>query len=235
MADSGAWQRVNTQVPIRSPRYAVFDLSEGKQYKFRVLSANIHGNSEPSEPTGPIQTQELKGLLLSTLKLLLCFGLSMVISMIYCNFLYLYLKKTVFRCAICSRSSDFYQGNRHLCPYPVGSSKGTQQSDWVLHWPVREGIQGLDLSQSQTSQEHQVCFQPNKNTLYCWEMSLCLITHGFYMWFCPCRFVVSGLTKGETYVFRVQAINELGLSDESQESAPLTVKAALSQYYIFHY
>lgn len=62
MADSGAWQRVNTQVPIRSPRYAVFDLAEGKQYKFRVLSANIYGTSEPSEPTGPIQTQELKGL-----------------------------------------------------------------------------------------------------------------------------------------------------------------------------
>uniref|UniRef100_A0A8C2WSP3 Myomesin 2 n=1 Tax=Cyclopterus lumpus TaxID=8103 RepID=A0A8C2WSP3_CYCLU len=42
------------------------------------------------------------------------------------------------------------------------------------------------------------------------------------------KFVVSGLTTGETYVFRVQAINELGLSDESQESAPLTVKAALT-------
>lgn len=59
--DGGAWQRVNTQVPIRSPRYAVFDLAEGKQYQFRVLSANIYGNSEPSEPTGPIETQELKG------------------------------------------------------------------------------------------------------------------------------------------------------------------------------
>lgn len=53
----------------------------------------------------------------------------------------------------------------------------------------------------------------------------------FYsMLFYLIRFVVSGLTKGETYVFRVQAINEIGLSDESQESAPLTVKAALSQY-----
>lgn len=62
MADSDAWQRVNTQVPIRSPRYAVFDLAEGKLYKFRVLSANMYGNSEPSEPTGPIETQELKGL-----------------------------------------------------------------------------------------------------------------------------------------------------------------------------
>ncbi len=65
LADSGAWQRVNTQVPIRSPRYAVFDLAEGKQYQFRVLSANIYGNSEPSEPTGPIETQELKGSCLS--------------------------------------------------------------------------------------------------------------------------------------------------------------------------
>ena len=43
---------------------------------------------------------------------------------------------------------------------------------------------------------------------------------------------MSGLTTGETYVFRVQAINELGLSDESQESSPLSVKAALSQYFL---
>lgn len=62
MADSGAWQRVNTQVPIRSPRYAVFDLAEGKLYKFRVLAANIYGTSEPSQPTGAIQTLELRGL-----------------------------------------------------------------------------------------------------------------------------------------------------------------------------
>lgn len=52
---------------------------------------------------------------------------------------------------------------------------------------------------------------------------------GFVSRLCLFRFVVSGLTTGETYMFRVQAINELGLSDESQESAPLTVKAALSQ------
>lgn len=62
LQESGAWQRVNTQVPIRSPRYAVFDLAEGKQYRFRVLSANMYGCSEPSEPTGPIETQELKGV-----------------------------------------------------------------------------------------------------------------------------------------------------------------------------
>lgn len=93
MTGSGAWQRVNTQVPIRSPRYAVFDLAEGKQYQFRVLSANIYGNSEPSEPTGPIKTLELKGLFLSIA--LYCYTveynhtLAAVVFMIYCTFLHL--------------------------------------------------------------------------------------------------------------------------------------------------
>lgn len=58
---SGSWQRVNTKVPIRSPRYAVFDLSEGKDYQFRTLSANMYGISDPSEPSKPVKTLQLKG------------------------------------------------------------------------------------------------------------------------------------------------------------------------------
>uniref|UniRef100_A0A3B3SBK7 Myomesin 2a n=1 Tax=Paramormyrops kingsleyae TaxID=1676925 RepID=A0A3B3SBK7_9TELE len=42
------------------------------------------------------------------------------------------------------------------------------------------------------------------------------------------RFVVHGLTPGDTYVFRVQAVNAFGLSDESQESLPIQVADALS-------
>uniref|UniRef100_A0A8C9W627 Myomesin 2a n=1 Tax=Scleropages formosus TaxID=113540 RepID=A0A8C9W627_SCLFO len=42
------------------------------------------------------------------------------------------------------------------------------------------------------------------------------------------RFVVHGLTPGETYVFRVQAVNVFGLSDESQESLPIFVEAGVS-------
>nr|XP_060511606.1 myomesin-2 [Panthera onca] len=56
---SGSWQRVNAQTAVRSPRYAVFDLAEGKPYVFRVLSANKHGLSEPSEITAPIQAQDM--------------------------------------------------------------------------------------------------------------------------------------------------------------------------------
>ncbi|TDH17154.1 hypothetical protein EPR50_G00005620 [Perca flavescens] len=160
MADSGAWQRVNTQIPIRSPRYAVFDLAEGKQYKFRVLSANMYGASEPSEPTGPIETQELKGV--------------------------------------------------PSAPGQVISTRETNTSVLIQWAPPKEPNnligyyidQCVKGSKDWTSANHK----PHKNT----------------------KFVVSGLTTGETYVFRVQAINELGLSDESQESAPLTVKAALT-------
>uniref|UniRef100_A0A7N6F8C5 Myomesin 2a n=1 Tax=Anabas testudineus TaxID=64144 RepID=A0A7N6F8C5_ANATE len=42
------------------------------------------------------------------------------------------------------------------------------------------------------------------------------------------RFVVHGLIPGETYVFRVQAANVFGLSEESQESSPIAVEPALA-------
>ncbi|OWK00224.1 MYOM2 [Cervus elaphus hippelaphus] len=61
MVGSGSWQRVNAQMAVRSPRYAVFDLAEGKPYVFRVLSANKHGLSDPSEITAPIQAQDTIG------------------------------------------------------------------------------------------------------------------------------------------------------------------------------
>lgn len=61
MVGSGSWQRVNAQLAVKSPRYAVFDLAEGKPYVFRVLSANKHGLSDPSEITSPIQAQDTIG------------------------------------------------------------------------------------------------------------------------------------------------------------------------------
>ncbi|KAJ8775763.1 hypothetical protein J1605_016161 [Eschrichtius robustus] len=63
---SGSWQRVNAQMAVRSPRYTVFDLAEGKPYVFRVLSANKHGLSDPSEITAPIQAQDTIGRDLET-------------------------------------------------------------------------------------------------------------------------------------------------------------------------
>ncbi|KAL7877440.1 hypothetical protein SRHO_G00040830 [Serrasalmus rhombeus] len=156
---SGSWQRVNTQVPVRSPRYGVFDLAEGKEYLFRVLSANMYGTSDPSEPTKPIKTQELRGV--------------------------------------------------PSAPGQVVSTRETDTSVLIQWAPPKEpnNLIGYYIdscvkgSKDWTSANHK----PHNKT----------------------KFVVHGLTTGESYVFRVQAINELGLSDESQESAPLSVRAAL--------
>ncbi|XP_029930326.1 myomesin 1a (skelemin) [Myripristis murdjan] len=48
------WQRVNTGMPVKSPRYALFDLAEGKAYSFRVRCCNSAGVGEPSAPTEDI-------------------------------------------------------------------------------------------------------------------------------------------------------------------------------------
>lgn len=45
------WQRVNTELPVKSPRFALFDLAEGKSYCFRVRCSNSAGVGEPSEAT----------------------------------------------------------------------------------------------------------------------------------------------------------------------------------------
>lgn len=41
--------------------------------------------------------------------------------------------------------------------------------------------------------------------------------------------MVHGLVPGESYVFRVQAANVFGLSEESQESLPISVEPALGE------
>lgn len=54
IAGSDSWQRVNTGIPVKSPRFALFDLVEGKSYSFRVRCCNSAGVGEPSETTGDI-------------------------------------------------------------------------------------------------------------------------------------------------------------------------------------
>uniref|UniRef100_A0A3B5LWU1 Myomesin 2a n=1 Tax=Xiphophorus couchianus TaxID=32473 RepID=A0A3B5LWU1_9TELE len=151
VTQSNSWQRVSTKVPIRSPRYAVFDLAEGKEYKFRVLSANMYGTSEPSKPTS---VPSAPGQVIAT------------------------------------RETDTSVLIQWAPP---------KEPNNLIGYYIDQCVKG---SKDWTSANHK----PHRNT----------------------KFVVSGLKTGETYVFRVQAINELGLSDESQESAPLTVRAALT-------
>ncbi|MEQ2181176.1 hypothetical protein GOODEAATRI_008660, partial [Goodea atripinnis] len=55
------WQRVNTEIPVKSPRFALFDLAEGKSYLFRVRCCNSAGVGEPSEPTETITVGDKLG------------------------------------------------------------------------------------------------------------------------------------------------------------------------------
>uniref|UniRef100_A0A2K5JAV1 Myomesin 2 n=1 Tax=Colobus angolensis palliatus TaxID=336983 RepID=A0A2K5JAV1_COLAP len=157
---SGSWQRVNAQTAVRSPRYAVFDLMEGKSYVFRVLSANRHGLSEPSEITSPIEAQDV----------------------------------TVVPSA----------------PGRVLASRNTKTSV-VVQWDRpkhEEDLLGYYVDCCVAGTNH-------------WE---------------PCnhkpigynRFVVHGLTTGEQYIFRVKAVNAVGMSENSQESDVIKVQAALT-------
>ncbi|XP_027561797.1 myomesin-3 [Neopelma chrysocephalum] len=51
---SNSWQMVNLDMPVNSPRFALFDLVKGKCYRFRVRSVNKYGISEPSLPSEPV-------------------------------------------------------------------------------------------------------------------------------------------------------------------------------------
>lgn len=62
---------MNTATPVRSPRFALFDLAEGKSYSFRVRCCNSAGVGEPSLPTDAITVGDKLGKLLHTPLLLL--------------------------------------------------------------------------------------------------------------------------------------------------------------------
>ncbi|XP_048353554.1 myomesin-2 isoform X1 [Sphaerodactylus townsendi] len=157
---SGSWQRVNDQVAVRSPRYAVFDLAQGKSYVFRVLSANKHGISDPSEITPPIQAQE----------------------------------------SIAVPSA----------PGRIVATRNTKTSV-IVQWDKpkhEEDLFGyyIDCSVVGSNRWEPCNHKPIKYT----------------------RFAVHGLVTGEKYIFRVKAANAVGMSENSQESEPITVQAALT-------
>uniref|UniRef100_A0A671Q7G1 Myomesin-2-like n=1 Tax=Sinocyclocheilus anshuiensis TaxID=1608454 RepID=A0A671Q7G1_9TELE len=152
--DSHTWQRVNTAVQLRSPRFPVYDMEDKKSCHFRVITVNKYGSSEPSEPTAAIQKVDPYGV--------------------------------------------------PSAPGQVIASRNTKTSAFVQWEPPKHA-----------------------NNLMGYYVDASLV--GSKKWF-PCnhRFVLHGLVPGDTYVFRVQAVNAYGLSEESQDSAPLFIDAALS-------
>lgn len=48
-------------MPVKSPRFAMFDLAEGKRYSFRVRCCNSAGVGEASVSTGEITVGDILG------------------------------------------------------------------------------------------------------------------------------------------------------------------------------
>uniref|UniRef100_A0A674N6H1 Myomesin 1a (skelemin) n=1 Tax=Takifugu rubripes TaxID=31033 RepID=A0A674N6H1_TAKRU len=61
ISGTDSWQRVNTGMPVKSPRFAMFDLAEGKSYSFRVRCCNSAGVGEASVATVDITVGDILG------------------------------------------------------------------------------------------------------------------------------------------------------------------------------
>ncbi|XP_029003063.1 M-protein, striated muscle isoform X3 [Betta splendens] len=160
VSGTDSWQRVNTEIPVKSPRFALFDLAEGKSYSFRVRCCNAAGVGEPSEPTGATTV-----------------------------------------------------GDKLDIPSAPGKVVPTRNTDTsvVVSWEASRDATELVGYYIEGSVVGSSVWEPCNNKPVK-----------------ATRFICHGLTTGEKYVFRVRAVNAAGLSQFSQESEPVEVKAAIA-------
>ncbi|XP_052049275.1 myomesin-1 [Apodemus sylvaticus] len=159
--DVGAenWQRVNTELPVKSPRFALFDLVEGKSYRFRVRCSNSAGVGEPSEAT---------------------------------------------EVTIVGDKLDIPKAPGKIIP-----SRNTDTSV-VVSWEESKDAKELVGYYIESSVVGSGKWEPcNNNPVK------------------GSRFTCHGLTTGQSYIFRVRAVNAAGLSEYSQDSEAIEVKAAI--------
>lgn len=160
VSGTDSWQRVNTEIPVKSPRFALFDLAEGKSYRFRVRCCNSAGVGEPSEPTEATMV-----------------------------------------------------GDKLDIPSAPGRVVPTRNTDTsvVVSWEASRGAKELVGYYIESSIAGSNSWEPcNNKPVKC------------------TRFICHGLTTDESYVFRVRAVNAAGISEFSQESEAIKVKAAIA-------
>ncbi|CAI5672937.1 unnamed protein product [Oreochromis niloticus] len=159
VSGTDSWQRVNTEIPVKSPRFALFDLAEGKAYRFRVRCCNSAGVGEPSDPTEATTV-----------------------------------------------------GDKLDIPSAPGKVIPTRNTDTsvVVSWEASRDAKELVAYYIEGSIVGSNVWEPCNNKPV-------NVT----------RFICHGLITGEKYVFRVRAVNAAGISQFSQESEAVEVKAAI--------
>ncbi|CAI5672929.1 unnamed protein product [Oreochromis niloticus] len=160
VSGTDSWQRVNTEIPVKSPRFALFDLAEGKAYRFRVRCCNSAGVGEPSDPTEATTV-----------------------------------------------------GDKLDIPSAPGKVIPTRNTDTsvVVSWEASRDAKELVAYYIEGSIVGSNVWEPCNNKPV-------NVT----------RFICHGLITGEKYVFRVRAVNAAGISQFSQESEAVEVKAAIA-------
>uniref|UniRef100_A0A2K6FR60 Myomesin 1 n=1 Tax=Propithecus coquereli TaxID=379532 RepID=A0A2K6FR60_PROCO len=154
------WQRVNTELPVKSPRFALFDLAEGKSYCFRVRCSNSAGVGEPSEAT---------------------------------------------EVTVVGDKLDIPKAPGKIIP-----SRNTDTSV-VVSWEESKDAKELVGYYIESSVVGSGKWEPcNNNPVK------------------GSRFTCHGLVTGQSYIFRVRAVNAAGLSEYSQDSEAIEVKAAIA-------
>nr|XP_014977112.2 myomesin-1 isoform X4 [Macaca mulatta] len=154
------WQRVNTELPVKSPRFALFDLAEGKSYCFRVRCSNSAGVGEPSDAT---------------------------------------------EVTVVGDKLDIPKAPGKIIP-----SRNTDTSV-VVSWEESADAKELVGYYIEASVAGSGKWEPcNNNPVK------------------GSRFTCHGLVTGQSYIFRVRAVNAAGLSEYSQDSEAIEVKAAIA-------
>ncbi|XP_055994244.1 myomesin-1 isoform X4 [Sorex fumeus] len=158
-AETENWQRVNTELPVKSPHFALFDLVEGKSYRFRVRCSNSAGVGEPSEAT----------------------------------------EVTVV-------------GDKLDIPKPPGKIIPSRNTDTsvVVTWEESKDSKEVVGYYIESSVAGSGKWEPCNNNPVKGP-----------------RFTCHGLAAGQSYIFRVRAVNAAGLSECSQDSEVIQVKAAI--------
>nr|XP_060467769.1 myomesin-1 [Panthera onca] len=158
-AETENWQRVNTELPVKSPRFALFDLAEGKSYRFRVRCSNSAGVGEPSEATE--------------------------VTMV---------------------------GDKLDIPKAPGKIIPSRNTDTsvVVSWEESKDAKELVGYYIESSVVGSGKWEPCNNNPVKGP-----------------RFTCHGLATGQSYIFRVRAVNAAGLSEYSQDSEAIEVKAAI--------
>uniref|UniRef100_A0A671K6Z3 Myomesin 1b n=1 Tax=Sinocyclocheilus anshuiensis TaxID=1608454 RepID=A0A671K6Z3_9TELE len=199
------WAQCN-DTPVKFARFPVTGLVEGRSYVFRVRAVNKAGMSHPSRVSEPVDAMDPAD---RTRKGTSAPWTGQIIVTEEEPVGEKFQIKIISNRLFCHLPADIPSAPGRVVP-----TRNTDTSvvvSWEASRDVKELVGYYIESSIAGSNTWEPCNnKPVKGT----------------------RFICHGLTTGESYVFRVRAVNAAGISEFSQESEAITVKAAIGKSFI---